>query len=85
MKTTVEFPAVVVAQAWQRCHGQCECHHTAHGHHIPCGRKLDFDKHGAQENGGWEVHIRNRDATPTLENGEVLCHRCYKQSRLYTG
>ena len=84
MKTTVEFPLMVIEQAWQRARGQCECHHAVHGHHIPCGRKLSFDKHSAQENEGWEVHVRNRDAAPTLDNCEVLCYRCYKQSRLYT-
>ena len=84
MKTTVEFPLMVIELAWERAKGQCECHHAVHAHHIPCGRKLKFEGRGVQQSDGWEIHARNRDAAATLDNCEVLCTRCYKQSRLYT-
>jgi hypothetical protein len=82
---TLEFPLMVVEQAWERACGQCECRHAVHGHHIPCGRKLEFGMRGVNESGGWEIHAKNRNESPTLANSEVQCFRCYKQSRMYTG
>ena len=82
---TVEFPLHIVEEAWERAQGTCECRHTVHGHHIPCGRKLKIECRGGDHNDCWEAHARDRDLGPTLDNCEILCHRCYKQSRMWTG
>jgi hypothetical protein len=85
MNTTVDFPLMLIELAWERAKGMCECRHAVHGHRVPCGRKLRIENRGVQGGDGWEAHAHDREAGPTVENCEILCLRCYKQTRMYTG
>lgn len=81
----MEFPLMVVEEAWERAGGRCECHHSAHGHHIPCGRPLKLESRDSDNRDGWVAHAHDKDGTRTLDNCEILCYRCYKQTRIYSG
>ncbi len=70
------FSDEVLACAWRRAGGRCECTRTACGHPERCGSLL----HVAQ----WNAHhILEEEigGASTLANCEALCFLCYGKAR----
>jgi hypothetical protein len=72
----------VVDQAWARSGGRCECTNSDHGHSKRCGRELLRDRRGAEPSYRWEAHKKVADGEDNLSNCEILCHECFKQTRI---
>lgn len=70
------FSAEVVAQAWKRANGTCECTRTDHGHWAKCHKALLKWKRGKEGWGAWEAcHIGSPD-DDSLSNCELICREC---------
>lgn len=82
------FSDKVIADAWQRSGGKCECGRVTCGHgRSRCNRQLSRDARGVDDvPGGWEAHHRTAVAaggSDTLSNCEILCIACHKKTRTY--
>lgn len=81
------FSDSVVAQAWNRAGGKCECCRVTHGHGIPCEKQLVWKNRGKDgERGAWEAHHKISVAsggTDTLPNCEIICVACHKGTGSY--
>ncbi len=72
------FSDEVVAQAWTRAGGKCECERTTHDHGtIRCNKILIWDNRGREGGGAWEAHHINRYGLDTLSNCQILCWNCH--------
>lgn len=79
------FPDIVVALAFARAGGRCECERLAHGHMGRCPRQLNPGYRGLDVPGGWEAHHRNSQGPGVLSNCEIVCQHCHKLTRTYGG
>ena len=79
--STMGFPDSVVEQAWARSGGRCECTHRGHGHSGQCGHELLKERRGAEPSYWWEAHKKAAGDDDTLNNCEILCQDCFKQTR----
>ena len=83
------FPPGVVASAWQRSRGQCECSRDGHSHHAGrtrCPYLLRESARGDRESeSGWEAHHRVSTGPPTLLNCQILCCQCHKETGSFGG
>ena len=82
------FSNEVVAQAWRRANGNCECRRRTHNHHyIRCNKQLVKANRGADVSRGcWEAHHKTAVASggaDTLSNCEILCCECHSNTRTY--
>jgi hypothetical protein len=75
------FSEEVVAQAWERSGGQCECRRKTHSHfYIPCGKQLVWANRGKVGHGGWEVRHVTSYGGDMLSNCEILCWDCHEST-----
>ena len=72
---------LVVDQAWARSGGQCECTTPSHGHSERCSHKLLRERRGADPHYWWQAHKKVTGSDDTLNNCEILCHGCFKQTQ----
>lgn len=82
------FSSAVIAAAWQRAGGRCECGRSTCGHgRSRCNRVLDWYARGNDYlPGGWKAHHKVAVASggsDTLSNCEILCISCHKNTRTY--
>ena len=82
------FSDSVIAAAWQRAGGMCECGRNSCGHGPwRCNKTLNWNARGNDyAAGGWEAHHKTAVAsggTDTLSNCEILCIACHKNTRTY--
>ena len=75
------FQDSVVDQAWARSGGRCECTRKDHGHSGRCGHELQKDRRGAEPSYWWEAHKKVTGGDETLDNCEILCQDCFKQTK----
>ena len=54
--TEMSFSDSIIAQAWKRSDGRCECKRTSHGHGFRCNRILSRYARGIETKNGWEAH-----------------------------
>ncbi len=72
------FPDSVVAAAWRRAGGRCECRRRSHNHsYVRCSKQLVPGNRGREGRGKWEAHHRSSTGGDTLSNCEVLCWDCH--------
>jgi len=76
------FSDEVVAQAWRRAGGKCECRRTTHGHlYMRCNKELVWENRGREEGrGAWEAHHISSTGGDTLSNCEILCWDCHQRT-----
>jgi len=80
------FPDSVVAEAWKRSGGTCECKRGTHGHVGRCGVRLVAQDRGSDRVlGGWEAHHVTASGPDTASNCEILCQPCHKKTQTYGG
>lgn len=80
------FPQSVLNEAfWRRANGKCECTRRCPSHvGRRCNRILDPSNQNPA--GKWHAHhVVSQDAggTDTLENCEILCVDCHKNTESY--
>lgn len=76
------FSDEVVAQAWRRAGGKCECRRTRHNHsYVRCNKQLVWENRGRGEGrGAWEAHHISSTGGDTLSNYEILCWDCHQRT-----
>jgi len=75
------FSDDVVAQAWRRSGGKCECTRTGHGHTGRHNKELSWENRGRESGwGAWEAHHTSSSGGDGLSNCEILCWNCHKQT-----
>lgn len=84
----MSFPREVLYDAfWKRAGGKCECTRQCPGHAgYRCGKVLDPSNVNPVQK--WQAHHRvSQDAggPDTLENCEILCVECHKNTESYGG
>lgn len=79
------FSDEIVRQAWNRAGGKCECKRTGCGHPYQCNKYLFWGRRGTETEYGWETHHIVADGPDTLDNCEILCQRCHKNTGSYGG
>jgi hypothetical protein len=80
------FPDSVVAEAWKRSGGCCECNRIEHNHVRPCGVKLIWKARGQDKYlASWEAHHVTAGGPDTAANCEILCILCHVKTRTYGG
>ncbi len=79
------FPEDVVKDAWKRAGEKCECERTSCGHSGRCNKPLSWDKRGKESEDGWEAHHRESTGPDTLDNCEILCQDCHKNTGSFGG
>lgn len=82
------FSSTVIAAAWQRSGGRCECCRSTCGHgYYRCNKLLSWNARGNDyAPGGWEAHHKTaatKGGSDTLSNCEILCISCHKNTRTY--
>jgi 5-methylcytosine-specific restriction endonuclease McrA len=80
------FADDIVAAAWQRSNGVCECMDFPHCHHpvVPHARPLAFEARGRVGSAqGWELHHIDPMGLPALANARILCIDCHKRTPSY--
>ncbi|MGD9116339.1 MAG: hypothetical protein PVJ61_04065 [Dehalococcoidia bacterium] len=70
------FSDEVLAQAWKRANGTCECARHNHGHFAKCHKDLLRWKRGQEGWGGWQARHINDPNDDSLSNCEILCWEC---------
>lgn len=79
-----KFPDDVVASAWARAGGRCECTRLTHGHSGRCNKQLVWENRGRETGrGAWEAHHRVSQAAgrePIYSNCEILCWDCHNKT-----
>lgn len=71
----------VVAQAWKRAGGRCECRRTTHNHpYVRCNKELVWENRGRESRGAWEAHHISSTGDDTLSNCEILCWDCHQRT-----
>ncbi len=81
------FSRDVINDAWRRAGGRCECTRSCPEHSgSRCNRNLDpYNQIPAMR---WHAHHRTSEdasGTDTLDNCEILCLRCHKNTESYGG
>lgn len=82
------FSEDIVKQAWQRASERCECKRERCGHYGRCNKYLLWISRGAESDYGWEAHHRtavSSGGSDTLDNCEILCQMCHKNTGSYGG
>lgn len=79
------FDEETIKKAWARSGGKCECNRTGCGHKGRCSKLLLFSSRGKESEYGWEAHHINSNGPDTLDNCEILCQRCHKNTGSYGG
>jgi hypothetical protein len=80
------FPDSVVAEAWLRSGGTCECTRSTHGHVGRCGARLDWGARGQEKYlASWEAHHITAGGPDTASNCEILCILCHVKTATYGG
>ena len=75
------FSDEVVAQAWRKAGGMCECTRTTHDHdYVRCGKVLVWENRGREGRGAWETHHISSTGGDTLSNCEILCWNCHQST-----
>ena len=74
------FSDVVVADAWERADGRCECADPDHGHDGRCNEELEWDDRGREGTGPWEAHHLSPGGGDSLSNCQILCWPCHEQT-----
>lgn len=75
------FSDEVVASAWKRARGKCECTRIPHtNHYSRCNKQLVWENRGREGRGAWEAHHRNSYGGDSLSNCEILCWKCHKKT-----
>jgi len=82
------FSSSVIAAAWQRAGGRCECCRSTCSHGFyRCNKALNWYARGNDyDPGGWEAHHKAAVASggsDALSNCEILCIPCHKNTRTY--
>jgi len=65
----------IVRRAWINAGEKCE----------RCYRELLWNSRGLESEYGWEAHHRNADGPDSLDNCEILCQECHKNTQSYGG
>ncbi len=78
-----EFSDDIIAQAWIRSGGQCECQ-RGHGHgSLRCSNMIVLGNRGRTGQGAWEAHHPtsvDAGGDDSLSNCELLCWDCHRQT-----
>jgi len=75
------FSEEVVAQAWRRAGGKCECRRTTHNHsYVRCNKELVWENRGREGRGAWEAHHISDTGGDVLSNCEILCWDCHQRT-----
>jgi hypothetical protein len=83
MVAPFEFPKDIVAAAFDRAGGRCECRLIRHGHYrIRCNKRLAWKNRGRNKRGPgrWEAHHKNANGRGVLSNCEIHCVACHAQT-----
>ncbi len=68
------FSDDVVARAWRRAGGKCECRRRTHDHrYVRCNKELVWANRGREGRGKWEAHHLSSSGGDTFSNCEILC------------
>lgn len=75
------FPEDMIAAAFKKADGRCECkdksHGSVHKNGEPCNRMLDWDeRRGATEDGGWWPHHLASNYGAERINLAIFCTDC---------
>ncbi len=79
------FSEDVIKKAWERADSKCECKRDICGHSSRCNKILKWESSGAESEYGWEAHHINSNGPDTLDNCEILCQQCHKNTQSYGG
>ncbi len=83
------FSDLVIKQAWARSKGLCECTRQCKEHTGQCPKPLHWHLRGFEGVGGWEAHHKTGQTLltgdDTLDNCEILCQQCHKNTKSYGG
>lgn len=80
------FSDEVVAEAWQRSGGRCECKRKSDGHVGRCNYRLVWGARGMDKVlASWEAHHVTAGGRDTVSNCEILCMPCHKKTATYGG
>lgn len=80
----VPFPQSVVDAAWVRSGGRCECKRKSHNHpYHRYATILNAYSRGKETQMGWEAHHIDSNGSATVDNCEILCQECHKNTRSY--
>jgi len=75
------FSEEVVARAWRRSGGYCECRRRTHGHYyVRCNKELVRKNRGRGGRGCWEAHHISISGGDGLSNCEILCWDCHSRT-----
>ena len=74
------FPGSVIDQAWVQSGGRCECIRKAHGHQGRCNCELLKAARGKETSLAWEPRHKMSNGLDTLDNCEIVCLSCLKQT-----
>jgi len=68
----------LLASAWMRSGGRCECHTISHGHDLRCNRQLVWPNRGrAVGRGAWDFRLHHEGGAEA--HAEVLCIHCLER------
>ncbi|MFA7254072.1 MAG: HNH endonuclease [Patescibacteria group bacterium] len=83
----MSFPQSVINDAWERAGGKCECARRCSGHSgYRCNKVLDPRNREAGKQ--WHAHhVVSQEAggPDTLQNCQILCVECHKNTESYGG
>jgi len=66
----------VIAAAWDRSDGRCECRSLAHGHDLRCNRSLVWpNRNQALGRGAWMLRF-HRNGAGDGPHIEIVCAEC---------
>ena len=77
----MSFTEEIIQKVWVISKGKCECRRGSHNHpYGRCGQELVFEDKGKDLPSGWEAHRINSYGDYALNNCEILCMECYKDT-----
>ena len=74
------FSYSTVKLAFGRCGGRCECIDPTHRHKDRCSQVLNWNNPGRVGFGAWETHHIDPRGDNMIDNCQILCWNCYKQT-----
>ena len=68
------FSDEIIAAAWKRSGGKCECRRKLHNHpYTRCSKSLVWGNQGREGRGAWEAHHVSNTGGDGPSNCEILC------------
>jgi len=74
----IHFPDAVIAEAWRRAEGRCECGVLGHRHLAGCRKLLLRASRDRETPMGWVADAVNQRGRAVLDNCRILCRDCHR-------